>query len=1136
MPFAPLMSLPYPDEWSNPYWAAFAVHANWMDGWFQALRENADLNIIQKGGSWALAAGSLSWDVNIVIVSSTDGGDLTIAAGVLAIPADGVVYTTLPVRPLTGSQVGTLSYAATLPVGVGYYVLGVVYGGTWYPRSELSLASVFSYGIYVDAANGSDITGDGTVQYPYQTLQVAYASVTTTNLAEFITPVQFILRPGTYSGMGANLPNRQYINVTGSRYRLTAQQYVALDGAIPVTLANYPRYVLFSTDTPLESYFGTGASYFHVRRVNTGVGGAPPSQSVIVLQDLMLTTGKILINPSGSANPNENTGSWQVFMKNCYQQVLSNFCLFGSYEAPSNDLNRLDFFSHNSIVGVGSGATVLRLRGVVGLGDIVGTNLKINVDYGLDDSDLAYTGSIGGSPFAYVGIQASEINAGANTAFGWGGVTPAAPSYIKGDSNCLKRLVDEGFTFTNFTGSNEVRGWALHSDNLEYQQDWPSDSTLIVPRGEDDVQSGLNLITTYNRAKLLTPGGLALSAMNRAVVIVPPGTYDLGLVSVTGGLVVDTDYVDLFGLVDSSPRRLPLATSGVDPVVPDAYIIGATDSGPLIEHSALDVRLFNLGIDSSNGGFIRHCIAIRSSNADSHYSNLYIDADTSAAVEGISLGAPITVSGHWDNIRTPKSLFPGTFSGTAENCRAGDYSFGGHSTSGFDGVCTGTLYNCIAGVRSFGASQWTPGTFNGVAVDCVAGNYSFGWSDDDAGTCSGTLTRCTAGDCSFGYSVDADGLNTATMEGCVATDKSYGSSDGATGTSGVSSGSYLRCIAGGYSFGYSYDGVALCSGVYTDCTSTGFSFGTTGAIGGGDFGEDATFSGSAEGCTSGTVAGCMSFGASTNTVDSAVVVTVSGVFKRCTAIGDYAFGVGFAGSVDVTNSSEFDDCVAEDRSFGYSLSNNADCDGTFRRCRSGNYSFGVTGDNTATYYGYFSGIAYDCISGDNSFAVCFNAGIQARLTGQLYRCISGGESFGWEGGGADGDCSGVYMEDCTAGDGSITYGTGVTSNSTFVRCRMIQRALDKYIRVGTNTRFIDCQFSADNIVLYITDDVIPVHIYNCSLEAALGVAPTISGDADYSICLAHSRLNTPLDNTPGTTITNIIVDGYNVIDPLIEGF
>ena len=75
-------------------------------------------------------------------------------------------------------------------------------------------------------------------------------------------------------------------------------------------------------------------------------------------------------------------------------------------------------------------------------------------------------------------------------------------------------------------------------------------------------------------------------------------------------------------------------------------------------------------------------------------------------------------------------------------CSAGANSFGlGCSVAG-------NFYRCLGGASCFGATVTSGniGTFSGYAEDCRAGNGSFGGTTSVGdGTCTGTLVRCSVG-------------------------------------------------------------------------------------------------------------------------------------------------------------------------------------------------------------------------------------------------------------------------------------------------------------------------------------------------------------------------------------------------------
>ena len=95
---------------------------------------------------------------------------------------------------------------------------------------------------------------------------------------------------------------------------------------------------------------------------------------------------------------------------------------------------------------------------------------------------------------------------------------------------------------------------------LDLKADADSDSTISVQRGTTDVLSAAALRTAYTAAKALTPGGNALSATNRAVVMIPAGRYDFGLGDVADdnhGLELDAEFVDLVGMTGKPEGSCP---------------------------------------------------------------------------------------------------------------------------------------------------------------------------------------------------------------------------------------------------------------------------------------------------------------------------------------------------------------------------------------------------------------------------------------------------------------------------------------------------------------------------------------------------------------------------------------------------
>jgi hypothetical protein len=177
-----------------------------------------------------------------------------------------------------------------------------------------------------------------------------------------------------------------------------------------------------------------------------------------------------------------------------------------------------------------------------------------------------------------------------------------------------------------------------------------------------------------------------------------------------------------------------------------------------------------------------------------------------------------------------------------EDCKGGDYSFGGDPTLLNPIIVSGTFIDCVSQGDSFGA------TSSGTFTNCVAGGSSFGYD----GTASGTFTDCTGGDGSFG----GNGIASGTFKDCIAGTSSFGADGTATGT-------FTDCTGGDGSFGLN----STTSGTFTNCVGGGSSFGAGG-----------TASGTFTNC----VAGTASFGGTG---------TTSGTFTNCTG-GDGSFGIG----------------------------------------------------------------------------------------------------------------------------------------------------------------------------------------------------------------------------------------------------
>jgi hypothetical protein len=214
MPTTP-MGIPWPNENLDPFYAKIAETAAHVD----MIREDADL-LFENEGGLTLAGDVASWANPLYIVCPRLGTKITVAAGSVSVADGQFLYVTPLTRPITNSA-GAMVAGSTLPVGS--IVLGVRLGTSLYMRGQVGSGSGGGDGkIYLDAVDGSDVSGDGTPGKPFKSLEKGMdPSVVPVpaSWAEFDTAVQYVLAPGTYTATGdVQVPYRRNVLITGSRF------------------------------------------------------------------------------------------------------------------------------------------------------------------------------------------------------------------------------------------------------------------------------------------------------------------------------------------------------------------------------------------------------------------------------------------------------------------------------------------------------------------------------------------------------------------------------------------------------------------------------------------------------------------------------------------------------------------------------------------------------------------------------------------------------------------------------------------------------------------------------------------------------------------------------------------------------
>jgi hypothetical protein len=339
---------------------------------------------------------------------------------------------------------------------------------------------------------------------------------------------------------------------------------------------------------------------------------------------------------------------------------------------------------------------------------------------------------------------------------------------------------------------------------------------IIVRPSASATTNGTELRNAYAAAKAFTPNTAALSATNRATVILLPGRYDLG----TTRLNLDTDFVDIIGLTDT-PEQV---------VITSQVII--SDSGTVYQ-TANDVKIKGVTIDrtgapaGSGAGRTAAYFPFPRATAITTWSGDGTTMTIAANGHGLQTGDSVRISGSGnssvDGVFTVTRIDDNSFSypstvnaagsiGTAterfnltyiENC-----VFSGDNSSGMRLIVeySGTYRRCVGGAGSFsGVITGSGANASGLFEDCTATSGSFGGSN---GSASGTFTRCSASSDSFGST--ASGVFTD----CTAGATSFGGQAG-----GSASGTFLRCTVNGAGFGSSSSG-GTATGTFTDCTLT----------------------------------------------------------------------------------------------------------------------------------------------------------------------------------------------------------------------------------------------------------------------------------------------------------------------------
>lgn len=340
------------------------------------------------------------------------------------------------------------------------------------------------------------------------------------------------------------------------------------------------------------------------------------------------------------------------------------------------------------------------------------------------------------------------------------------------------------------------------------------DTCIRVVRGADDAASGANLLAAYAAAKLLTPGGAAISATNRVGVLLPRGGYKLA-----STLTLDTDGIDLIaehpemgGDRLDSDADLKNAGTSLDEFRPPAtYVYSEVDGVTVVEQAADDVRMRGFGIaqlsPTKNEGEFHGLLISASDNTPSRYAAMYFWHRFPYPIGELRnpVWGSINLGGQWrscvSNAGGWRVGTDGIMSAKMYDMQSGAYAYGGDAANATFDNCL--LEKCVArgthdddtlltsGAGAFGGCNYfgIPSTSTCLFIDCLAGERSFSLGKPALAE----YRRCRGGALSFGGTAGgfSSGEFSGYAEDCYGEEGSFGGSNNPG--EGKLTGELVRC-------------------------------------------------------------------------------------------------------------------------------------------------------------------------------------------------------------------------------------------------------------------------------------------------------------------------------------------------------
>lgn len=108
------LTIPYPDEYADPFWVAYVAQMDALELWFKSVWEEASL-IAEGGGIFTLVTNTLTWTEALYVISGRTKQTITVPAGSTTINDGEIASLTGVTRPITTATISTFSRSTSGP-------------------------------------------------------------------------------------------------------------------------------------------------------------------------------------------------------------------------------------------------------------------------------------------------------------------------------------------------------------------------------------------------------------------------------------------------------------------------------------------------------------------------------------------------------------------------------------------------------------------------------------------------------------------------------------------------------------------------------------------------------------------------------------------------------------------------------------------------------------------------------------------------------------------------------------------------------------------------------------------------------------------------------------------------------------